>query len=211
LPTQPQVGAAFCRHALVNSSGHWLRLSELHHESCGILENGRQKIAVEQIILTPAIVVRRSAYEQLGGFSAHLCYVLDWEMWQRIAARFSIWFEPRILAAYRVHEASATSRLILEAADVRDVRTMIELVGPNYPRHLAADWIRRARAYYANVAMHQNRELLVEGHWRAAWRRCWHTFEMNPGWRVPAGGFSLFILQLRLLASLLKRQLKSKL
>jgi glycosyltransferase involved in cell wall biosynthesis len=209
LQTQPAVGAAFCRHALINSNGHWLRLSELHQESAGPLENAQEKIAVEQIILTPSIVVRRSTYEQLGGFSKDLCYVMDWEMWQRIAARFSIWFEPGILAAYRIHQASATSRLIVEAADVRDVQRMIATVSPNYPKDFAEAWIGRARDYYAKVAVIQNRELLVGGHWRAAWRRYAQTLQMSPGGRVLADGFSLFILQLRLIASRLKRRLKS--
>ena len=48
-------------------------------------------------------------------------------MWQRIASRFSFWFEPSILAYYRVHLDSATSQMRSNAADVREVGEMIEL------------------------------------------------------------------------------------
>ena len=128
LRMQPSVGAAFCRHAMVECKRPLVEAIRASSRVGGGSEKGQEKIAVEQIILTPAVIVRRSAYEQVGGFSRELCYVLDWEMWQRIAARFPIWFEPSILAAYRIHEGSATSKLIVEAADVRDVQKMIELV-----------------------------------------------------------------------------------
>jgi hypothetical protein len=63
-------------------------------------------------------------YEQAGGFLSQLHYVPDREMWQRIASRFSFWFEPLILACYRVHPNCATSRLRREAADMREVREL---------------------------------------------------------------------------------------
>jgi glycosyltransferase involved in cell wall biosynthesis len=39
-------GAIFCRHAVVNSKGHWIYLSELHRESPGLLEDWHAKITV---------------------------------------------------------------------------------------------------------------------------------------------------------------------
>jgi hypothetical protein len=194
LPSQQQVGAALCRHTLMDSDGHWFRLSELHRSTAGIIENWQEKIAVAQYVLTPAMVVRRSVYEQMGGFLPELCYVLDWEMWQRIATKFSLWFEPALLASYRVHASSATSKLIASAADVRDVRRMIELTAPGYPRLLAANWIERAGRFYAGVADVQNRQLLLEGHWKAAWRRYREVFQLSPGWTTFNAGLSLLNL-----------------
>jgi hypothetical protein len=117
-------GAIFCRYAATNSKGHWLNISELYRKSAGLLEDWHARITVQQLIQCPAIVVRRLVYEQVGGFLPQLYYVPDWEMWQRIASRFSFWFEPSILACYRVHPNSAALRLRREAADAREVREL---------------------------------------------------------------------------------------
>jgi len=34
-------------------------------------------------------------------------YALDLDMWQRIAREYAIWHDPRPLAEYKVHSASA--------------------------------------------------------------------------------------------------------
>ena len=115
-------GAIFCRYAYVNSNGHWIWLSELQRESPGLLDDWHASITAESLIQCAAIAVRRRVYEQLGGFFPHFHYVADWEMWQRIASQFAFWFEPSILACYRLHPNSATSRLRLDAADAREVR-----------------------------------------------------------------------------------------
>jgi hypothetical protein len=120
-------GAIFCRHAISNPRGHWIQLSELHLESAGLLDDWHAKITAQQLIQCAAIAVRRSVYEQLGGFLPHLRYVPDWEMWQRIARQFPFCFEPSILACYRLHLNSATSRMRLDAADTREVREMVDL------------------------------------------------------------------------------------
>ena len=111
----------------VNSKGHWICISELHRESAGLLDDWHAKITVQRLIQCAAIAVRRSVYERLGGFLPHLRYVPDWEMWQRIASQFPFCFEPSILACYRVHSNSATSRMRLDAADAREVGEVIEL------------------------------------------------------------------------------------
>ena len=140
-------------------------------ESAGLLDDWHE-ITVQQLIQCPAIAVRRLVYEQLGGFLPRLRYTPDWEMWQRIASQFSFWFEPSILACYRVHPDSASSRIRLEAADVREVREVIDLTtayhSPDRGRMLAG----KARLFYAELAVFHAREVLVEaGTWRVIRRR----------------------------------------
>ena len=59
-----------------------------------------------------AVEVRRSSYEQLGGFNPDLKHALDWEMWIRIASKFPFFYEPKILACWRSHSGATTSRQI---------------------------------------------------------------------------------------------------
>jgi len=64
----PHIGAAFCRHIFVNGQGDWFDISPLEQPQSGIISNWLERIAVEQRIQTPAMVVRREVYETLGAF-----------------------------------------------------------------------------------------------------------------------------------------------
>jgi len=207
---ESHAGAIFCRHAVVNSKGHWTQLSELHRESPGLLDDWHAKITVQQQIQCAAIAVRRSVYEQLGGFLPHLRFVPDWEMWQRIASQFPFWFEPSILACYRLHPNSATSGLRVDATDARDVRQMIELTTtyhtPARGRLLASE----ARLWWAEAAVFHARELLVKVGFAPAWRQILEALRLSHNRRVVRKIFSFLVLWFRIMGSRLKRWLKSK-
>jgi glycosyltransferase involved in cell wall biosynthesis len=204
-------GAIFCRHAVVNSKGHWTQLSELHRESPGLLDDWHAKITVQQLIQCAAIAVRRSVYEQLGGFLPHLRFVPDWEMWQRIASQFPFCFEPSILACYRVHSNSATSGMRVDATDARDVRQMIELTATYHTPARARVLARKARSWWAEAAVFHARELLVKVGFAPAWRQILEALRLSHNRRVVRKIFSFLVLWFRLLGSRIKRWIKSKL
>jgi glycosyltransferase involved in cell wall biosynthesis len=203
-------GAIFCRHAMVNSKGHWIQLSELHRESPGLLDDWHAKITVQQLIRCPAIAVRRLVYERVGGFLPQLHFTPDWEMWQRIASQFPVCFEPSIVACYRVHSDSATSRVRIDAADVSEVSEVIDLTmgyhSPVCGRMLA----RKARLWYANVAIFNARELLVKVGFAPAWRQIVEGLRLCHSPRVVWKICSFFFLWFRIIASRFKRRLTSK-
>jgi len=202
-------GAVFCRHAVVNSKGHWLAMSELHRESPGLLDDWHAKITVHCIIQCAAIVVRRRVYEQLGGFLPQLRFVPDWEMWQRIASQFPVWFEPSILACYRLHPHSATSRLRLDAADTRDVRHMIELTATYHTPARGRVLASKARSWWAQAAVTHARELLVGVGFAPAWRQIAEALRLSHNPRVIRKIFWFFVLWLRIIGSRFKRWIKS--
>ena len=207
-------GAIFCRYAMANSKGDWTSISGLYRESSGLLDDWHARITVQNLIVCPAIAVRRRVYEQLGGFLPRLHYIPDWEMWQRIASQFSFWFEPSILACYRVHSNSATSRMRLDAADVREVREVIDLTtayhSPGSGRALA----RKARSWYAKVAFLNAREMLVQAGFRSAWRQIlkqiFEALRLCQNRHVIWEICSFLILWFRIIASRLKRRMKSR-
>ena len=203
-------GAIFCRHATANSKGHWIQLSELHRESAGLLEDWHARITVQQLVQCPAIAVRRLIYEQLGGFLPQLHYTPDWEMWQRIASQFSFWFEPSIVACYRAHPNSATSRMRLDAADVREVRELINLTTAYHSPARGRVLARKARSFYAGLAVLYARDMLVEGEFRPAWKQVVEALRLCRSRRIIWQISSYFVLWLRIIASRLKRRMKSK-
>ena len=77
--------------------------------------------------MTPCIVVRRSVYEELGGFDDRLACAEDWEMWVRVAARFPVYYEERPLACYRLHDDSNTGRNLRSGLNLEYTRRAIEI------------------------------------------------------------------------------------
>src|ERR1019366_2410924 len=108
LQDRSDIGAAFCRYAQVDEHENWRCTSAMESPKAGILPGFIEKIASACIIQFASMVVRRSVYQQLGGFRLDLPYAADWEMWIRIAAHYPIWYEPTTLAAWRIHSHTAT-------------------------------------------------------------------------------------------------------
>jgi glycosyltransferase involved in cell wall biosynthesis len=159
----PETGAAFCRHAFTEVGGHWEAISPLEREASGFLENALARIAVEQPIQCPSIVVRRSAYEQLGGFRPDLCYALDWEMWIRIAACWPVWYEPRVLAAYRRSRNSEASRLMRSGASVSDAYRAVRIAVGALPEPARAALMGPAQFTCSRLALLDANRLWFEG------------------------------------------------
>jgi hypothetical protein len=99
--------------------------------------------------MTPSIVVKREAYERLGGFDHRLLCAEDWEMWIRIAAEYPVWYEPEPLAFYRMHATGNTGRHIQNGDDMEYTRRAINLFYAYLPKDIADEVNRRARETYA--------------------------------------------------------------
>lgn len=201
--------AAFCRHAQCDEDGHWLCISQLHRNQPGILENFLEALGVRQLIETPSIVVIRSCYEQLGGFRNDLSFTLDWEMWLRIASHFSFLFEPNIMALFRVHQISETSRLVQEAEDVRDIIKMLEIT-EFYQKPCHAPTITAlAKKGYAQLAFSKARRLLVEGNHNSAIKQIREAFRLSQSPSLYWNSFSFFVLWARLKGAKIKYSIRS--
>jgi glycosyltransferase involved in cell wall biosynthesis len=165
-------GLIYCRSAFMDGEGHWLGLSEVDARARGLLDRPLQYLAGKQRIQTPAVVVRRSIYESQGGFRSDLTFTLDWEMWCRIAKDYPVWYEPTLLACYRIHTSAETSRLRLKAGDIDDVRRCIKMVSDYLPEKKMAARIRRlALDYYAIQALQNGWELLLRRNFVSGFRQ----------------------------------------
>jgi glycosyltransferase involved in cell wall biosynthesis len=163
LARHPAVGAAFCRCAVIDAHDRETWLSELERADAGVLDDFLRRIAVSSRIQTPTVVVRRTAYETLGGYDPRLFHAGDWEMWQRITAHYPVWYEPRPLACYRKHAASDTARLERTAANVANVRSAIVIAATYLPPHLAGTLRRQALLHSAEKALWRTKELRAAG------------------------------------------------
>jgi glycosyltransferase involved in cell wall biosynthesis len=160
LEKELSVGAAFCRHSYINEKDDCLFLSLLERETSGILPDWLKLIATMQRVQFPSIVVRRSTYENLGGFCPEARSAADWEMWKRIAAHYPIWYEPQLLACFRLHSSSESSRLIKTGVNIADTRRAIEISKSYLPTTFANELSNKAKEYYALDALHRASNLL---------------------------------------------------
>jgi glycosyltransferase involved in cell wall biosynthesis len=193
-----EVGAAFARFHFIDVTGRSTWLTEPERPTAGILSGWLAKISQTQRIQCPSIVVRRSVYEHLGGFRTDLCYALDWEMWNRIAASYSIWYDPEPLASYRIHERNETSRLKRRGRDLTDIRRAIRVVRRNLPREYQSDVGRELLAYLGEVERLLAYEALLAREPRSAMSSLHRVMQCkpSPGTRQLAFHYSKWALKM---------------
>ena len=160
---EPTLGAAFCRYANVDEDDHPVYIPKLEQVTAGVISHWIERIAVEPLIQPPALVVKRGVYEKLGGFHPELRYTCDWEMCKRIAAHYPLWYEPQILAHYRIHSASATSDVIKSGANVADRRKAIEISRAYLPYPLVDKLSHKAKQVSAINTLGAARRALSRG------------------------------------------------
>jgi glycosyltransferase involved in cell wall biosynthesis len=180
---RPDVGAAFCRPVFLDARGRE-EPAPLEQPEAGVLANGLARLASEQRIMTPAIVVRRDVYETLGGFDDRLVCSEDWEMWVRIAARHPVWYDPEPLAVYRMHDDSNTGRHVRTADDMRYTRMAIDIFSDYLPPDIAAEVTARARETYALSALGTAAAMLRRGDLAATLAQAGEALRLRPSPRV---------------------------
>ena len=198
--SEPKIAAAFCRQLFIDETGIVKDYSPLEQATSGILNNGLERLAEEQRIMTPSIVVRRKVYEQLGGFDSRLICSEDWEMWVRIASQYPIWYEPEPLAAYRMHASSNTGRHIRNGDDVRYNRMAIEIFKSYLPEEIAGKVTRKARETYALSALDTAYAMLTKQDFSAVAAQIREALRLSHSSKViqRTGGFFLRVGRMKI-------------
>jgi GT2 family glycosyltransferase len=151
---RPDVGAAFCRVVFIDEAGRWKHVVPPVQPESGELRDRVPTLVTQAPVYTPAMVVRREAYERLGGFDRRLRVCgEDLEMWVRIGAHYPVWFEAEPLALYRKHGSSLSGGSVRSGENIRDTRFAFELFRPHLPAGSADRLLRRARRKLALWAL----------------------------------------------------------
>jgi len=157
----PELGAAFCDCYFVSPDGLARRYTLVRERDPGVLRDWVRHVFVQLAIQTAAVVVRRDVYEALGGYDDDFTYVLDWDMWKRIAVRYPFWYEPRPLACYQLHRSSQTSRLRRTGRNIAEIAASIERSSPLLDAVTAARVTRDARRAYSVFSLENVFESLL--------------------------------------------------
>jgi hypothetical protein len=172
--------------------GHWQFISQLERPESGILDDWLERIAVEQRLQTPAMVVRREVYERLGGFDRRLSFCEDWEMWVRIAAHYPVWYEVEPLALYRMNPASHSKSAFRTGESARDLRRAISIQRSYLPLARVEELSRKAERASALATIRRGHEMLDLGDLGAAIKQAREGIRSDPSPAVIRRALRLF-------------------
>lgn len=167
----PTAVAAVCRAQDIDSFGRPTYTTRSYQYGTRVWTDALDTLAVSNRVRAPGIVVRRTAYEDVGGYRVDLPHAADWEMWTRIAAHGPVVFVDQVLARYRRHEASHTSTLVRNGANVRERVAAIGVVCGHVAPDRRPATVRRALAHSGYFAGRSAMRLARGGDWSGASRQ----------------------------------------
>ena len=182
---EPTVVAAVCRVRDLDAHNTPLYATRSYRNGTGVWTNALEAFAVSNRVRPPGIVVRRAAYERVGGYRTELPHAADWDMWTRLAAYGPIVFVDEVLAVYRRHSTSDTWPRIRTGANVRERVTAIGMVSAYVAPKRRALITRKALAYSAVFAARRALSLVKGGEWSAAGRQAYEA--LRCAWLLPGG------------------------
>lgn len=120
-------------------------------------------LLASNVVPVCTVVARRSAVEEAGGFDESLPVAEDHDLWLRLAMRWLIRAEPRVVARYRVDAARAAAQRGAQIEALEAIVAKVAATGsiPSAWLHPARRRIARYRARHATYWLER----------LAAWRR----------------------------------------
>ncbi|EMR01075.1 putative glycosyl transferase [Cesiribacter andamanensis AMV16] len=152
LDRYPEAGAAFSRYQYIDEDSAYLYPQQPEQQADGLLSNWLVRLGERQRIQYCAISVRRSVYEELGGFYG-VTYGEDWEMWMRIARRYAMAYTPEVLSAYRMHYQSISGQSFVQAKNLHDLQWVMNTIHAYLPDEVRGSVRRTALRFYAHYAL----------------------------------------------------------
>ncbi len=150
------IGVACTGFEYINEKGKAIDTGEvvsLYGEHRGIMVDWLSHIGVCGLITVPAMVIRRTAHEQLGGYYPELPEIADWEIFKRFAVGYDWWYEPGILACYREHTQKMTPENWLSGKMALAIRRAIEISDTYLPIEHRAKITAKARSQNFNYCL----------------------------------------------------------
>src|SRR5215470_4892526 len=130
---------------------------------------------LNNFIITSSTLIRREAFETVGGFDESIRLVEDHDLWMRISRRFPVTFVPERLTVYRVHGGNMSRR-----GDLRDAIASVQVLhgllakDPGLEaavgRDAVAERFHRSYAYSGYKHYYRGHYSTARKHLLTAWR-----------------------------------------
>jgi hypothetical protein len=156
--TFSDAGMLFCRTEVLQ--GEQKSPEALEQATEGPIPQWLEKITLGQRLQCPSVVVRKEMYDRVGGFDESLGFIIDWEMWIRLASVTQVAYVPEPLATYRVHAGSETYRLRAAGAITNDWAKGFQRIKQTLMRAGRLDCLPAVRmcAWYSSAAVAREAE-----------------------------------------------------
>lgn len=119
LARRPELGLVGCLAELIDRRGARIELAASPTDDRSIQESLRSRCT----FVHSSVMMRRSLFEQAGGYRNGLKYAEDFDLWCRMAETTKLAIVPQVLVCYRLHPGSTSShhpeRMAIGAACVR--------------------------------------------------------------------------------------------
>jgi glycosyltransferase involved in cell wall biosynthesis len=107
----PDVGLVYTGFAIVDEMDQQFRESKpWGHDHVRTAHDAFRDLLSLNTVPHSGALVRRACHDVVGRYDARVPYAGDWDLWLRIAGRFSVGYLAGPLYAYRVHRSNMTSR-----------------------------------------------------------------------------------------------------
>ncbi len=167
--------AYVARHNYINGDDLKIGVGLMVNKSAGVFPEMARWQAYRNVIQPPCIIVKKAVYARIGDFRSDLRYTLDWEMWYRICKNCVVWYEPKTLVNYRIHDSQLTTDEKSSGNSARDVIKGYEVISgycEEAHRRLAFDHVQNhilvtARQYFRQRELKcARRQLRILLQWR---------------------------------------------
>ena len=156
IATRPDLVMVAGPLVMIDETGRWVAvIGPRGPELGGVFEDFLRAEAAEQLLQYAGTVVRREAYERVGGFCTVFGHTQDMDMWFRIGECGPVWCTRRPYGLFRVHVASDTSRQLVLGTNVHEEVIAVQMNLARLATHAIPapdDWRERlARRAYRNA------------------------------------------------------------
>jgi protein O-GlcNAc transferase len=160
---EESIGAACTGYENINERGAVTFSKQMYGQYRGIAENFLERVGITNPLNPPAVVIRRTTYERLGGYHPEFTFLPDWEMYKRIAAYYEWWNEPDILVRYRQHSQSMTAKRLSGESPMDSIRRAIAMSQSYLPVECCTQITTQSRKYYFKWCLERAEILLQAG------------------------------------------------
>jgi glycosyltransferase involved in cell wall biosynthesis len=146
-----------------------------------------------------SVVIRKECLDGCGGFDESLPLAQDWDLWLRVAARWSVALLPARLTVYRLHPGQRSQdQAAMRAWEGEVVRRALARGGSSWPLQAAA----RRRLSWAHYRL--GRALLKRGDAGTAWPELKEALSLSPLHPLVWGSLARCALAVRSLAGVVE-------
>jgi len=143
LDQNPAVGLVYTGAVVIDAEGRELKVRSCSPEARGRID---RLLSVRNVMVGSSVVARRRAIEEAGGFDENLTSIENWDLWVRIARRWSVEFVDQPLTLYRVHAGNRSADVELRK------RNIFRIIAKNHdPRDRSREARRLRRDAYFNA------------------------------------------------------------